>query len=95
MCTVSVSLLTASRLETGLKAMLNILAPYVPRRNCATLSPLGTEKTRITVPLSLAVASNVPVLFKLRCANGDLCAWMIFVTDRERASKRITSPADW
>lgn len=92
MCTVSVSLLTHSRDETGLKAMLKMRAPYVPRRNWATLSPFGTLNTRITVPLSLAVARSVPDELSVTHARGDLCAWMMLVTLSESASNRMTSP---
>lgn len=56
------------------------------------MSPLGTLKTRITVPLSLAVARSVPALLSATCATGALCAWMMLVTDSETASKRSTSP---
>lgn len=51
-------------------------------------------QTRMTVPLSDAVASIVPVEFTERKDMGDLCAWMTFATVRERVEKRRTSPVD-
>lgn len=48
----------------------------------------------MTVPLSLAVANMVPVALRHTCATGDLCAWMMLVTDRDTASKRRTSPVE-
>lgn len=48
----------------------------------------------MTVPLSEAVASMVPLLLRDTHASGVLCAWTMLVTDRERASKRRTSPGD-
>lgn len=50
--------------------------------------------TRITVPLSDAVASMVPVELMERKEMGDLCAWMTFATVRERVEKRRTSPVE-
>lgn len=47
------------------------------------------------MPLSLAVARRVPEALRAMKAMGDLCAWMMLVTERETASKRRTSPADW
>jgi len=44
------------------------------------------------VPLSLAVARSVPLEFRDKQARDVLCAWIIFVTDKERASNSITSP---
>lgn len=49
----------------------------------------------MTVPLSEAVASRVPVELVARCAMGVLCAWMMLDTWRERRSKMRTSPGDW
>ena len=59
-CTVSLAELIASNVAVALKAMLNILVGIDPRRNCANFLPSGTEKTRMIVPLSLAVANRVP-----------------------------------
>ena len=52
-------------------------------------------QTRMTVPLSDAVASNVPVEFMGRKEIGDLCAWITLATVRVRVEKRITSPDCW
>ena len=46
----------------------------------------------MTVPLSEAVARRVPVELRESIASGDLCAWMMLVTERVTASKRRTSP---
>lgn len=42
--------------------------------------------------MSLAVARSVPDELSVTHARGDLCAWMMFVTLSESASKSITSP---
>lgn len=78
---MSVSELTASKLDTALKEIEKILAEYDPRLNWKTFSPFGTEKTLMTVPLSDAVAINVPVELKEIMASGALWAWITFVTD--------------
>jgi hypothetical protein len=49
-------------------------------------------QTRMTVPLSDAVAKMVPVELIERKEMGDLCAWITFATVRERVEKRRTSP---
>lgn len=46
----------------------------------------------MTVPLSEAVASSVPVELIERKDMGDLCAWITFETVKERVEKRRTSP---
>lgn len=46
----------------------------------------------MTVPLSEAVASMVPVEFRDRAAMGVLCAWMTFSAEREMVSNKRTSP---
>ena len=51
--------------------------------------------TRITVPLSDAVASIVPVELMERKEMGDLCACMTFATVNVRVEKRMTSPDCW
>lgn len=93
-CTVSCAELTASRLDTTLKLIEYIRASRVPRRNWYSFSAPGTPHTRMTVPLSDAVARSVPAALMLRKEMGDLCAWMTFETVRERVEKRRTSP-DW
>lgn len=89
---VELSLDTASRLDTRLKLILNILAEALPLLNCQSFLASGTENTRTTVPLSLAVASIVPVELRDKAAMGVLCAWMTFSAERETVSKRRTSP---
>lgn len=46
----------------------------------------------MTVPLSDAVASKVPVELMAMNEMGDLCAWMTFTTVSVRVSKSRTSP---
>ena len=48
--------------------------------------------TRMTVPLSEAVARRVPVELMERNEMGDLCAWMTLDTVKERVENRRTSP---
>jgi hypothetical protein len=48
----------------------------------------------MTVPLSEAVASMVPVELMARKEMGDLCAWTTLATVRVRVENRRTSP-DW
>lgn len=59
-CTVSVSELTARSDPTALKFMLNTLALLDPLRYSPSFFASGTLNTRMTVPLSEAVASMVP-----------------------------------
>ena len=47
----------------------------------------------MTVPLSEAVARRVPAALSAKQARGVLCAWTMFVTLRDSASNRSTSPA--
>lgn len=49
--------------------------------------------TLMTVPLSEAVASRVPVELMERNEMGDLWAWITLATVSERVEKRMTSPA--
>lgn len=51
-------------------------------------------QTRMTVPLSDAVASIVPVELMERKEIGDLCAWITLATVNVRVENRRTSP-DW
>jgi len=48
----------------------------------------------MTVPLSDAVASIVPVELMERKEIGDLCAWITLATVKERVENSRTSP-DW
>jgi len=89
---VEESLETANKLEARLKFILNILADALPLLNCHNFFASGTENTRTTVPLSEAVANMVPEAFRANAAMGVLCAWMTLSAERERVSKRRTSP---
>jgi hypothetical protein len=92
MCTVSVADETQRSDEVVLKDMLNILEGMDPRRNWYSLSPVGTEKTRMMVPLSDAVARRVPVLLIDMQDNGDRWATTTFTVSSFEASKSRTSP---
>lgn len=70
-CIVSVEEETQSRVDVVLNDMLKILDGIEPRLNWYNLWPSGTEKTRIMVPLSEAVASRVPSLLSVMQASGD------------------------
>ena len=72
MCTVSEAEVTQRREEAVLKDMLKIRAGMEPRRNWYSLSAFGTEKTRMIVPLSEAVARRVPVLLMVMHDRGVL-----------------------
>lgn len=91
-CTVSVAEETHSSVDAILKAMLNILAGIEPRLNWYSLPASGTEKTRMIVPLSEAVASFVPSLLKAMHERGDLCASTTFIASSLIVSKIMTSP---
>lgn len=93
-CTVSCAELTASKLDTTLKLMEYILASLVPLLNWYSFSAPGVLHTRMTVPLSEAVARSVPVELIERNEMGDLCAWITLDTVKERVENRRTSP-DW
>ena len=92
MWTVSCAELTASNVETRLKFIEYILASRVPLRNWYSFSAPGMLQTRMTVPLSDAVAKMVPVELIERKDMGALCAWITFATVSERVEKRRTSP---
>lgn len=53
---------------------------------------VGTEKTRTIVPLSEAVASNVPSLLKETTLKGLLWASITLTGCKEMVSKTTTSP---
>lgn len=72
--------------------MLYIFASRVPLLNWYSFSAPGILQTRITVPLSDALASIVPVELMARYEIGDLCAWMTLTTVLVRVEKRTTSP---
>lgn len=92
MCTVSCAELTARSVETRLKLIEYIRASRVPLRNWYNFSAPGMLHTRMTVPLSDAVASSVPVELIARKEIGALCAWMTFATVSERVENNRTSP---
>ena len=75
-----------------LKAMLNILEGIEPLLNWYSLCASGTEKTRMIVPLSEAVASRVPSLLKVTQDKGDLCASTTLTASNLTASNIRTSP---
>jgi hypothetical protein len=92
MCTVSVVEETQSRVELKLKDMLYIVEGYVPLRNWYSLVPFGREKTLIIVPVSEAVASKVPSLFRAIQDNGARWASTTFNALSSTASKIKTDP---
>ena len=92
MCTVSWAELTAMRVDTTLRLIEYIRASRVPRRNWYSFSAPGILHTRMTVPLSDAVASRVPVELMERKEMGALWAWMMLATVSERVEKRRTLP---
>jgi len=91
-CTVSVVEETQSRVELKLKDMLYIVDGYVPLRNWYSFVPFGRENTLIIVPVSEAVASKVPSLFKAMQDNGARWASTTFNALSSTASKIKTDP---
>ena len=75
--------------------MDQIRASLAPLLNCHNFSAPGTLHTLITVPLSDAVASNVPEELTARQERGDLWAWMTLDTVSDVVENRITSPVAW
>jgi hypothetical protein len=92
MWTVSVAEDTLSRVDVELKDMLYILAGIEPLLNWYSFWASGIEKTRMMVPFSDAVASNVPSLFSAMHDSGELCASMTFTASILVASYMRTSP---
>lgn len=90
--TVSVEEETQSSVEVVLNDMLYILEGIEPRRNWYSLCPSGTEKTRIIVPLSEAVARSVPSPLSAMHASGERCASMTLIASSFKVSKIKTSP---
>lgn len=90
--TVSVDEETQRRVDVVLNDMLYILEGIEPRRNWYSLLPSGTEKTRIIVPLSDAVARSVPSPLRVIHANGERCASTTLMASSFRVSKIKTSP---
>jgi hypothetical protein len=70
-CIVSKLLEAHKNNESGLNDSEYIVAlRFIPRRNSNKRFPCGTEKTRMTVPFSDAVANLVPCQSKAMAANG-------------------------
>lgn len=65
---------------------------YVPLRNWYSFVPLGSEKTLMIVPVTEAVASNVPSLFKAIQDSGARWACTTFNALSSTASKIKTAP---
>lgn len=63
-----------------------------PRRNWYSFWTEGTEKTRMMVPLSEAVARRVPALLRVMQERGDRWASARFIASSLRASKTKTAP---
>ena len=63
-----------------------------PRRNWYSFRASGTEKTRMMVPLSDAVARRVPSLLRAMHKSGERCASTTLMASSFTASKRRTSP---
>jgi hypothetical protein len=91
-CTVSVAEDTLRRVDVELKDMLNILAGIDPLLNWYSFCASGTEKTRMMVPFSEAVANSVPSLFRAMHDSGELCASITFTASILVASYIRTSP---
>lgn len=72
MWTVSWADETANRVDIALKVIEYMRASRVPRRNWYNFSAPGILQTRMTVPLSEAVASMVPVELTAKREIGDL-----------------------
>lgn len=83
---------TQSSVVVTLKAMLYIREGIEPLLNWYSLLPSGTEKTRIMVPLSDAVAIIVPSLLNIMQDSGDLCASTTLIASSFEASNSRISP---
>ena len=65
--------MTASIVEDGDIEILKTKAGSTPRRSSAMRAQLAVEKTRIKVPVSLAVASSSPSGLRSIARKGDVC----------------------
>jgi hypothetical protein len=92
MCTVSESLETHSNVADASKFIEHTTAGYVPLRNKCVLPALGKVNTRITVPLSDAVARRPPSCDIAMHAIADLCACTADTVCKSSVSKTIASP---
>mmetsp|Transcript_7883 Transcript_7883/g.19557 ORF Transcript_7883/g.19557 Transcript_7883/m.19557 type:complete len:276 (-) Transcript_7883:213-1040(-) len=97
MCTVPFSLEAARSgglAEGGPNASERMVAERVPRRKVYTLAACGRQCTRITVPLSDAVARRAPSGVSETAASGELCAATSHTTCRLMQSCTTTVPAE-
>lgn len=86
--------LTARSDPTALKFMLNTLALLDPLRYSPSFLASGTLNTRMTVPLSEAVASMVPWELMAMAAMGDLCACIMLTAVKVIVSKIKIEPIE-
>ena len=89
---VSVAEDTQSNVDVVLKDMLYILEGIDPLLNWYNFWAPGTEKTRMIVPFSEAVASSVPSLLSAMCDKGLACASIMLICSSFVASYNMTSP---
>ena len=85
--------MTASMLESGEMAMLKMKAGSTPRRSSAIFAQLAVEKTRIRVPVSLAVAMYLPSRLMSMARRDVVCAGMM-LTLLDSSSTIWTLPGD-
>ena len=85
--------MTASMLEFGEMAMLNMNAGSTPRRSSAMRAQFEVEKTRMRVPVSLAVARNSPSALRSMARKAEECAGMM-LTLPESSSTSWILPGD-
>src|ERR1700761_1243696 len=90
---VDLSDVTASIVDDGDIDMLKTKAGSTPRRSSATRAQLAVEKTRIKVPVSLAVASSSPSRLRSMARKGELCAGMM-LTFPDSSSTICILPCD-
>lgn len=76
-CRVDLSDVTASIVDDGDMEMLKTKAGSTPRRSSAMRAQFAVEKTRIKVPVSLAVARSSPSELNSIALKGELCAGMM------------------
>jgi len=74
--------------------MLNTRALFEPLRYSPSFLASGTLNTRMTVPLSEAVASMVPCELIAMAAMGYLCAWIMLTAVRVIVSNINIEPID-
>ena len=74
MCKVALSEVTARRPLLGEMAREKMAAGSTPRLSSEILAQLAVEKSRISVPVSEAVARISPFGLKVMAFSGELCA---------------------